>query len=162
VLSAPPAIGNGHGPYPGAVTAGHTSLDFAAAGRAVANLLAALGVPPGSETADGSPRRVAATLAELLTAPAFEFTVFPKLARVVQWAAAGRRLQEEMGQAIASFLEDSFDCAGAGVILACEHRCVTACGARAHRSDTITVALREVPALRSEFLKLAAPGGGPR
>ena len=210
MLSAPPAIGNGHGPYPGAVTAGHT-LDIAAAEEAVAGLLAALGVPPGSETAERTPRRVAAALAELLTPPAFEFTVFPntsgqhdlviarqvpftslcahhllpfsgtawvgylpgeqvaglsKLARVVRWAAAGLRLQEEMGQAVASFLAESLDCAGAGVILAAEHQCVTARGARAHGSDTVTVALRgalrEDPALRAEFLTLAAPGGGLR
>ena len=58
-----------------------------------------------------------------------------------------------MGQAVASFLAESLDCAGAGVILAAEHQCVTARGARAHGSDTVTVALR------AEFLLLAAPGG---
>jgi len=206
VRAAPPAIGNGHCLYPGAVPAGHT-LDIAAAERVVADLLAAIGVPPGSEAAASTPRRVAAALAELLNPPAFDFTVFPntsgqhdlviarhvpftslcahhllpftgtacvaylpgnqvaglsKLARVVRAAAAGLRLQEEMGQQIASFLEESLDCADAGVILAAEHRCVTARGVRAHGSDTVTLALREDPSLRAEFLMLAAPGGGLR
>lgn len=209
MLDAPPAIGNGHSPYPGAVPAGHT-LDIAAAERAVADLLTAIGVPPGSEASAGTPRRVAAALAELLTPPDSGFTLFPntgqhdlvivrgvpftslcahhllpftgtasvgylpgdhiaglsKLARVVGTAAAGLRLQEDMGQQIASFLEESLDCAGAGVLLAAEHRCVTARGARAHGSDTVTLALRgalrEDPARRAEFLMLAAPAGGLR
>jgi GTP cyclohydrolase IA len=205
VRAAPPAIGNGHGPYPGAISTGNP-IDIAAAERAVADLLAAIGVPPGSETASGTPRRVAAALAELLTPPAFDFTVFPntggqrdlviarrvpftslcahhllpfagtacvaylpggqlaglsKLARVVRAAAAGLRTQEEMGQQIASLLEESLGCPGAGVLLAAEHCCVTARGARAHGSDTVTLALRgelrDNPALRAEFLALAAP-----
>jgi len=210
VRAAPPAIGNGQCPYPGAISTGNP-VDIAAAEQAVADLLTAIGVPPGSEVSAGTPRRVAAALAELLDPPAFDFTVFPntggqrdlviargvpftslcahhllpfagtacvaylpgdqiaglsKLARVVRSAAAGLRLQEEMGQQIASSLEESLDCAGAGVILAAEHRCVTARGARAHGSDTVTLALRgalrEDPALRAEFLMLATSGGGLR
>jgi GTP cyclohydrolase I len=51
--------------------------DFDRARLAVADLLTALGVDPGSEIAANTPRRVVAALAELLTAPAFELTTFP-------------------------------------------------------------------------------------
>jgi GTP cyclohydrolase I len=53
------------------------AFDLAAAERAAAALLAAFGVPAGSEAALRTPARVVAGLAELLSAPAWEFTTFP-------------------------------------------------------------------------------------
>ncbi|MFI0412404.1 GTP cyclohydrolase I [Actinomadura sp. 3N508] len=59
-------------PLPGA-----TAIDLGAAERAAAALLAALGVPEGTEAARRTPERMVAGLAELLTAPTWEFTTFP-------------------------------------------------------------------------------------
>lgn len=85
-----------------------------------------------------------------------------KLARAVTSTAGGLRLQEEIGQQVASLLDDSLDCAGVGVLLTAEHQCMTARGAKAHAADTVTLALRgairDDPSLRAEFLMLAAPG----
>ena len=52
-------------------------FDLEAAERAAAALLAAFGVPPGSEAARRTPARMVAGLAELLSTPAWEFTTFP-------------------------------------------------------------------------------------
>jgi GTP cyclohydrolase IA len=51
--------------------------DLAAAERAVADLLRALGKDPASPHLAETPRRVAASYAELLTGPQFELTTFP-------------------------------------------------------------------------------------
>lgn len=53
------------------------ALDLPAAERAVAQLLRALGRDPGAAHLEGTPRRVAAAYAELLTAGQFELTTFP-------------------------------------------------------------------------------------
>ncbi|MBO0802829.1 MAG: GTP cyclohydrolase I [Nocardiopsaceae bacterium] len=204
-MLAPPATGNGHAPL--ASAAPSSPVDVAAAERAVADLLRALGVPEGSEVAANTPRRVCAALAELFSPPAFELATFPnthghgdlvlvrdvpftslcahhllpfagsaqigylpgshlaglsKLARAVRCAAGGLRLQEEIGQQVASFLDASLDCAGVGVLLTAEHQCMTARGAKAHAAGTVTLALRgalrDDPLLRAEFLALAVPG----
>jgi GTP cyclohydrolase I len=54
-----------------------TAVDLARAERAVAELLAALGHDPASEQLRGTPRRVAASYAELLTPAPFTPTTFP-------------------------------------------------------------------------------------
>lgn len=74
-MRAPPANGNGHAPSVSAVLPG--SIDVAAAERAVADLLRALGVPDGTEVALNTPRRVSAALAELLDPPDHDMTAFP-------------------------------------------------------------------------------------
>ncbi len=51
-------------------------LDLAAAARAVADLLTALGQDPRSEHLARTPQRVAAAFAEMLTAPPFSLTTF--------------------------------------------------------------------------------------
>lgn len=51
-------------------------IDLDAAEQAAAALLTALGVPDGTETAARTPARMVAGLAELLTAPSYEFTTF--------------------------------------------------------------------------------------
>lgn len=53
------------------------SVDITRATRAVAELLAALGVDPSSEGLVGTPARVARAYAELLTPEPFEATTFP-------------------------------------------------------------------------------------
>jgi GTP cyclohydrolase I len=53
------------------------TFDLEAAERAAAALLAAFGVPAGSEAARRTPARMVAGLAELLSTPAWEFTTFP-------------------------------------------------------------------------------------
>jgi GTP cyclohydrolase IA len=52
-------------------------VDLARAERAVADLLAALGQDPSSEQLADTPRRVAASYAELLTPATFTLTTFP-------------------------------------------------------------------------------------
>jgi hypothetical protein len=59
-------------PFPGS-----PGIDIEAAEQAAAALLAALGVPEGSEAALPIPARMIAGLAELLSTPAWEFTTFP-------------------------------------------------------------------------------------
>jgi GTP cyclohydrolase I len=54
-----------------------TAVDLTRAERAVAELLAALGHDPASEQLRGTPRRVAASYAELLTPAPFTPTTFP-------------------------------------------------------------------------------------
>lgn len=60
---------------------GTPGIDVEAAQRAAAALLAAFGVPDGSEVANRTPARMVAGLAELLTAPSYEFTTFPNRER---------------------------------------------------------------------------------
>ncbi|GIG66730.1 GTP cyclohydrolase I FolE [Phytomonospora endophytica] len=57
--------------------AGREDIDFAAAQRAVADLLVALGRDPGSEHLADTPRRVADAYAEMLTPREFNLTTFP-------------------------------------------------------------------------------------
>jgi GTP cyclohydrolase IA len=52
-------------------------VDLAAAERAVADLLVALGKDPANVHLADTPRRVAASYAELLTPPEFDLTTFP-------------------------------------------------------------------------------------
>jgi GTP cyclohydrolase I len=59
------------------VVSPEAGLDLSRAERAVADLLAALGLDPSSDHLRETPRRVAAGYAELLTPPAFTPTTFP-------------------------------------------------------------------------------------
>ena len=52
-------------------------IDVEAAVRAAAALLAALGIPDGSEAAVRTPGRMVAGLAELLSSSPWEFATFP-------------------------------------------------------------------------------------
>jgi GTP cyclohydrolase IA len=71
------------------------AIDLNRAERAVADLLAALGQDPSGEQLAGTPRRVAAGYAELLTPPPFTLTTFPNdegydelvLARAIPFAS---------------------------------------------------------------------------
>jgi GTP cyclohydrolase I len=59
------------------VADGEPAVDLLRAERAVAELLAALGQDPSAEALADTPRRVAASLAELLTPEPFTLTTFP-------------------------------------------------------------------------------------
>jgi GTP cyclohydrolase IA len=59
------------------VVSPEAGLDLSRAERAVADLLAALGLDPSSDHLRETPRRVAAGYAELLTPPGFTPTTFP-------------------------------------------------------------------------------------
>jgi GTP cyclohydrolase IA len=59
------------------VIAGGSVMDQAAVQRAVRDLLQALGQDPESEHLIDTPRRVAESFAELLSAPPFDLTTFP-------------------------------------------------------------------------------------
>ena len=59
------------------VIKGDATIDLAAAERAVADLLVALGQDPDNEHTADTPRRVAAAYAELLTPRSFSLTTFP-------------------------------------------------------------------------------------
>lgn len=59
------------------VIRGEAAVDLAAAERAVADLLVALGRDPDDEHVAGTPRRVAGAYAELLTPRSFNLTTFP-------------------------------------------------------------------------------------
>jgi len=72
--AAPP--GNGL-PALGPGGLGSVAFDLEAAEEAAAALLAAFGVPAGSEAARRTPARMVAGLAELLSTQAWEFTTFP-------------------------------------------------------------------------------------
>jgi GTP cyclohydrolase I len=69
-----------HGPVVAPATSrlnGHPNIDGAAAQRAVAALLVALGSDPTSEALADTPRRVAHAFEELLTPRPFDLTTFP-------------------------------------------------------------------------------------
>ena len=59
------------------VVHGREAVDLAAAERAVADLLRALGKDPGTEHLADTPRRVAESLGELITPREFDLTTFP-------------------------------------------------------------------------------------
>ncbi|GLZ79573.1 GTP cyclohydrolase 1 [Actinorhabdospora filicis] len=59
------------------VTGNRSEMDLAAAEKAVADLLTALGRDPGNEHLADTPRRVAASFAEMLTPREFDLTTFP-------------------------------------------------------------------------------------
>ena len=67
----------GTGRAPVDMVTGSPGIDVEAAVRAAAALLAALGIPDGSEAALRTPARMVAGLAELLSSALWEFTTFP-------------------------------------------------------------------------------------
>jgi hypothetical protein len=83
------------------------AVDLDRAERAVAELLAALGQDPTSEQLLDTPRRVAASYAELLTPAPVTRTTFPNdegyaelvLTRAIPFASRGRRLRPDLGPA---------------------------------------------------------------
>jgi len=64
-------------PFPLHVVADTAVPDVAAAEKAAAAFLRALGVRTDDEATQGTPRRMAAAYAEMLTPPAFDLTTFP-------------------------------------------------------------------------------------
>ncbi|MBB5781739.1 GTP cyclohydrolase I [Nonomuraea jabiensis] len=56
--------------------------------------------------------------------PAARIAGLSKPARAVESFAARMHVQEELGQQIATFLEERLECRGVGVVLAAEHLCM--------------------------------------
>jgi GTP cyclohydrolase IA len=114
------------------------AVDLVRAERAVAELLAALGQDPTSEELAETPRRVAASYAELLTPAPFTLTSFPN--------DEGYDEQDQLAPR------------GVGVVLEAEHLCMTLRGVQATGARTVTSALhgllRSDPSSRQEFLAL--------
>lgn len=78
-----------------------------------------------------------------------------KLARVVETAAKGLSVQEEVGQKILEMMTTFLDPKGVAVYLKAEHTCMTLRGVRAHGTETITSHLSgcfmNEPETRAEF-----------
>jgi GTP cyclohydrolase I len=83
-----------------------------------------------------------------------------KVARAVTMFAAGLQTQENLGQQIASFLQEQLSCHGVGVLLEAEHSCMRCRGVRARAASTVTVAttgtLKTNHNDRAEFLQLVS------
>ncbi|MFC0037182.1 GTP cyclohydrolase I [Actinomadura rayongensis] len=84
-------------------------------------------------------------------------------ARAVEWCAANLQVQEELGQQVATLVEQWLECRGVGVVMVAEHSCMTRRGVRALGAETITFALRGElrtdAGARGEFLQLADVAG---
>ena len=179
------------------------SIDLAAAETAAHALLVALGTDMDDPGVAGTPRRVAAAYAELLTPIDFVATTFPndegydelvvardipfhslcqhhmlpffgvahvaylpgarivglsKLARVVESFSRDLQVQERMTVQVASWLEETLEPRGVGVVLEAEHTCMSLRGVRKPGARTVTSALRgtlrDDARTRSEFLAL--------
>lgn len=90
-----------------------------------------------------------------------------KLARVVTHFARGLQVQERLTAQVATWLDDTLNPKGVGVVVEAEHACMSLRGARALGTRTVTSALRgrvrDDPRTRAEFLTLAtsrASGSG--
>jgi GTP cyclohydrolase I len=152
-----------------------TSVDQAAAERAVRDLLVALGRDVCEPGLRETPRRVAAAYAELLTHEPVELTTFPndarydelvgeriiglsKLARVVELFARELQLQERLTMQVADCLQEHLRPKGVGVVLEAEHLCMSLRGVQKAGTRTTTSALmgllRDDARTRQEFLSL--------
>jgi len=84
-----------------------------------------------------------------------------KLPRTVQAFARALQVQERLTRQIADVLEEALKPRGVGVIIEAQHTCASLRGARATGSAMTTSELRGVlrddPAARAEFFKLARP-----
>ena len=82
-----------------------------------------------------------------------------KLARVVDHFARRLQVQERLTAQVASFIAETVQPKGVGVVLEAEHLCMSLRGVRSSGSRTVTSALkgivRDDPRTRAEFLALA-------
>lgn len=87
-----------------------------------------------------------------------------KLARVVDAFARDLQVQERMTAQIATWLEQSLEPRGVGVVLEAEHLCMTVRGVRAPGSRTTTSSVRGLvrtdPRTRTEFFALVGAAVG--
>ena len=82
-----------------------------------------------------------------------------KLARSVQYFAAGLNVQEELNNSITDFLEAHLDPKGVGVVMLAEHLCMTMRGVQVPGTITTTSSMRgcfldPTKGARQEFLQL--------
>jgi GTP cyclohydrolase IA len=94
--------------------------------------------------------------------PAGRIVGLSKLARVAQEYAARPQVQERLGDQITAAIDKHLDTRGAACMIRAAHSCMTLRGARATGAMMVTSHLtgmfRDDPAVRSEFLNLAAGG----
>lgn len=119
-------------------------IDRAAAQRAVAHLLHALGADLDSEGLRETPRRMVDAYVELLTPKPFEPTTFAN--------------DERLTTQIADWIQEQLEPKGVGVVLEAEHLCMSMRGVQKFGATTVTSALhgqvRDDPRTRQEFLAL--------
>ena len=80
-----------------------------------------------------------------------------KLARVVDAYARRLQVQERLTQQVADIIDDCLQPKGVGVLISCEHLCMTMRGIRARGAQTVTSCLKGVfrnDDTRKEFLSL--------
>lgn len=94
--------------------------------------------------------------------PAGRLVGLSKLARAVQWCAAGLQVQERITKAVADMLHENLKPAGVGVVLRARHLCMEMRGVRVHDAYSTTSfllgTLRNDEKARAEFLRLAKAG----
>jgi GTP cyclohydrolase I len=82
-----------------------------------------------------------------------------KLARLVKFYSRNLQIQERLTKQIADWLNEELEPRGVGVVIEAEHQCMTIRGVQSAGSKTVTSTmygiLRENPASRAEFLRLA-------
>jgi GTP cyclohydrolase I len=87
-----------------------------------------------------------------------------KLARVVEMFSRRPQVQERLTTKVASWLDETLQPRGVGVVVEAEHFCMTLRGVQAQGARTVTSALlgrlRDDARSRAEFLSLALPACG--
>ena len=84
-----------------------------------------------------------------------------KFNRIVDWYASRPQIQEELVVQIADFVETTLHPKALGVVLTCQHTCMTWRGVKEHSSALMTTtvmrgAFREKPEARAEFMATLA------
>ena len=83
-----------------------------------------------------------------------------KLSRIVNWFARRGQIQEELGEQIADFIEETIHPRALGVVIKAKHYCMIARGVQESESNSmmVTSVMRGLLLndfnLRNEFLKL--------
>lgn len=90
--------------------------------------------------------------------PSGKIVGLSKLARLVRMYSHRLQVQERLTNQVADALVRNLECLGAGVVIECEHTCMSSRGARVHGTSTITSAMRgvlmEEASARAEFMSL--------
>jgi GTP cyclohydrolase IA len=98
-------------------------------------------------------------VAHVAYVPGVRVVGLSKLARLVEHVASRLQTQERLTNEVAETLQATLDPRGVGVVLEATHLCMTVRGVRAAGARTLTSALtgslRDDPALRAEFSRLA-------
>lgn len=84
-----------------------------------------------------------------------------KFNRVVEWIAARPQIQEEMVVQVADFVDKVLKPKGLGIVMTCQHTCMTWRGVKEHSSALMTTSVmrgvfRKKPEARAEFMATLA------